>query len=164
MLFRSLLLWRGGRDRLAVKVLELRPAKAVSCVETDLQVDFAPPVGYVEPVRAPAAPAAPKKQPGPEYAGLGMGQAIGYDAMTEKATTAVGSFVGSGKKLKGPVRPGVPDQPDQPMKRFRKGLQPLSLPPGTLFFGYDIVPVKKNQAEEKKPGRFSARGKKLGKT
>jgi ubiquitin fusion degradation protein 1 len=36
-----------------IVVLELKPAKAVSIVECDLELDFAPPVGYVEPVRVP---------------------------------------------------------------------------------------------------------------
>lgn len=42
-------------------IMEIKPASArhaISIVETDLQVDFAPPVGYVEPV--PLAPVAEK--------------------------------------------------------------------------------------------------------
>ncbi|KAJ1670524.1 ubiquitin fusion degradation protein, partial [Spiromyces aspiralis] len=34
-----------------IKVLELRPQDAVSIIETDMETDFAPPVGYVEPER-----------------------------------------------------------------------------------------------------------------
>jgi ubiquitin fusion degradation protein 1 len=33
----------------AITILETKPAEAVSCVETDLEVDFAPPLDYVEP-------------------------------------------------------------------------------------------------------------------
>jgi len=40
----------------AFNVLELRPGNAVSIVETDMNVDFAPPLDYVEP-EAPAAAA-----------------------------------------------------------------------------------------------------------
>ncbi|KAI9141572.1 ubiquitin fusion degradation protein UFD1-domain-containing protein [Paraphysoderma sedebokerense] len=35
-------------------VMEVKPANAVSIVETDLEVDFAPPVGYKEPERQPS--------------------------------------------------------------------------------------------------------------
>jgi ubiquitin fusion degradation protein 1 len=34
-----------------VDVIELKPANAVSIVEADVEVDFAPPIGYVEPQR-----------------------------------------------------------------------------------------------------------------
>ena len=36
--------------KFAFNVLEVRPGNAVSIVETDMNVDFAPPVDYVEPV------------------------------------------------------------------------------------------------------------------
>ena len=39
-----------------LSVLETKPADAVSVIECDLNVDFAPPVGYVEPERRPAKP------------------------------------------------------------------------------------------------------------
>ena len=43
----------------AFNVLEVRPGNAVSIVETDMNVDFAPPLDYVEPEpEAPKAPAA----------------------------------------------------------------------------------------------------------
>ena len=42
----------------AFNVLEVRPGNAVSIVETDMNVDFAPPLDYVEPDYAPAAAAA----------------------------------------------------------------------------------------------------------
>jgi len=39
-------------------VMEVQPdAAGISVLNTDLEVDFAPPVGYVEPERKPAAPA-----------------------------------------------------------------------------------------------------------
>lgn len=44
--------------KFAFNVLEVRPGNAVSIVETDMNVDFAPPVDYVEPVYEK-----PKKEP-----------------------------------------------------------------------------------------------------
>jgi hypothetical protein len=41
-----------------ILVMELKPADGVSVVETDIQVDFAPPVGYVEPTVSARKPAA----------------------------------------------------------------------------------------------------------
>jgi len=34
-----------------VCILETRPGDAVSIIECDMDVDFAPPIGYEEPVR-----------------------------------------------------------------------------------------------------------------
>lgn len=34
-----------------MKVLELAPGNAISIINADVEVDFAPPVGYVEPQR-----------------------------------------------------------------------------------------------------------------
>ncbi|KAJ3216038.1 ubiquitin fusion degradation protein [Dinochytrium kinnereticum] len=40
-----------------ILIVEAKPGgKGISVVETDLEVDFAPPVGYVEPERVPRAP------------------------------------------------------------------------------------------------------------
>jgi len=44
--------------KFAFNVLEVRPGNAVSILETDINVDFAPPVDYVEPVYEK-----PKKEP-----------------------------------------------------------------------------------------------------
>lgn len=38
-----------------IDIMELQPANAVSIIETDMEVDFAPPADYVEPERQPAA-------------------------------------------------------------------------------------------------------------
>ncbi|XP_047057878.1 ubiquitin recognition factor in ER-associated degradation protein 1-like [Lolium rigidum] len=43
-----------GDARYLLDVVEARPALAVSTLETDCEVDFLPPLDYVEPPRAPA--------------------------------------------------------------------------------------------------------------
>lgn len=40
-----------------MKVLELAPGNAISIINADVEVDFAPPVGYVEPQRPAPKPA-----------------------------------------------------------------------------------------------------------
>jgi len=68
-----------------LKVLETKPGAAVSIIECDMDVDFAPPVGYVEPVVQPKAEA-------PETS-------CNYAAVLEDVAT--GSFSGAGQRLDG---------------------------------------------------------------
>lgn len=47
-------------QRLTFRILIMEitpPGPAISCIDTDIEVDFAPPVGYVEPARKPIAAA-----------------------------------------------------------------------------------------------------------
>ena len=39
-----------------LRVVETKPARGISIIECDLNTDFAPPVGYVEPQRMPPPP------------------------------------------------------------------------------------------------------------
>lgn len=49
---------------MVLEVLPKDPSKGVTIVETDLEIDFAPPLGYVEPKRVPRVPeSAPKNVP-----------------------------------------------------------------------------------------------------
>lgn len=170
-------------------VLEVKPEtkNAVSVLETDLEVDFAPPVGYEEPQRV--------KGPGKAGGGGGMmhtagsmAQAINYAAIAPASGTAAAgakavssNFLSGGHKLKGgkaptpkastPVQGASTNQP--PTVARRNGPQPLRLPPGKLFFGYEHKPVKKRdengqkleEEEETKP-KFQGQGQTLrtGKT
>ncbi|CAI5935839.1 unnamed protein product [Closterium sp. NIES-64] len=45
-----------NNKRYFINVVDARPGAAISIIETDCEVDFAPPLDYVEPARAPAAP------------------------------------------------------------------------------------------------------------
>jgi ubiquitin fusion degradation protein 1 len=58
-----------GDRRFHLDLLETRPADAVCTLETDCEVDFAPPLDYVEPPRAAPAPA-----PAPVTAAQGSGE------------------------------------------------------------------------------------------
>ncbi|KAL5709563.1 Ubiquitin recognition factor in ER-associated degradation protein 1 [Ranunculus cassubicifolius] len=51
-----------------VDIIEAKPSNAVSIIETDCEVDFAPPLDYVEPAKPEAAPAPPVKAPSEEEA------------------------------------------------------------------------------------------------
>ena len=151
-------------------VLETKPEtdkRAIGVLETDLEVDFAPPVGYEEPKR-PSGTSTPRSGTGGLPAGGllhnqgTMSQAINYASIAPNSDTAAAgakavssNFLVGGHKLnarKGAKAPtpkastpvaGVSTNPPPPATRRTNGPQPLRLPPGKLFFGYEIKPVKK---------------------
>lgn len=158
-------------------VLETKPEneqKAISVLETDLEVDFAPPLGYEEPKR-PSGTSTPRSvHDGLAVGGIGhnagsMAHAINYASIAPSSTAAAAgakavssNFLLGGHKLnskKGSKTPtpksstpatGSSTNPPPPPVRRTNGPQPLRLPPGKLFFGYDIKPVKKS-GEKKEP-------------
>lgn len=164
-----------------IAVLEVKPEgskKSISVQETDLEVDFAPPVGYVEPQRTSGT--STPRSIGSTMAGKGghiqaegsMAQAINYSAIAPTSDVAalghakaLSNFHGGGHRLvqkKGKASaltpastPGTstpvsggPAAP--PRTKARNGPQPLRLKEGQLFFGYEIKPLKKkeNQTEQ----------------
>ncbi|KAL1616214.1 ubiquitin fusion degradation protein [Diplodia seriata] len=180
----------------SIAVLEVKPDKeshAICTLETDLSVDFAPPVGYEEPQRGStakpsAAAASGTSTPRSTASGAGggallpgggtlhphgtMAQAINYAAIAPASSAAAAgaravssNFLSGGHKLssskrgsKAPTpKPSTPvagassagtvGDPTTTAPVIRRGgnangPQPLRLPPGKLFFGYEIKPVK----------------------
>lgn len=159
-------------------VLDVKPETdkmGVSMIETDVSVDFAPPVGYVEPERMPrgSGTSTPRSARG---AGGGvppggllynqgtMAQAINYDAIAPgSAASLAGSFQGEGQRLssKKGSKASTP-KPATPVagvsstakaaplpKRRNNGPAPLRLPPNKLFLGYEIKPVKTAEDKER---------------
>ncbi|MCJ1315837.1 Ubiquitin recognition factor in ER-associated degradation protein 1 [Xylographa vitiligo] len=172
-------------------VLETKPAtdkNAIGVLETDLEVDFAAPIGYEEPQR-PSGTSTPRS-------GLGglptggllhnqgtMAQAINYSSIAPDSSSAAAgaraissNFLLGGQKLsarKGSKAPtpkastpvaGTSTNPPSITIRRTNGPQPLRLPPGKLFFGYEIKPVKKTgeekEVDETKP-KFQGQGNTL---
>jgi ubiquitin fusion degradation protein 1 len=156
----------------SIAVIEAKPEsekKGICTLETDLSVDFAAPVGYVEPTRSSgtstprSATGGLASQAGTLHSHGTMAQAINYaDIAPSAGSAAAGAkavsshFLGSGQKLaskKGSKAPtpnpstpiaGISTNPKPaPARRNDNGPQPLRLPPGKLFFGYEIKPVKK---------------------
>jgi ubiquitin fusion degradation protein 1 len=175
----------------SIGVLEVKPeqdSKAICTIETDLSVDFAPPIGYQEPQRA-SGTSTPRSGKG-VMAGKGgtlhsqgtMAQAINYEAIAPSSTTAAAGakatsshFLTAGHKLakKGSKAPTpqastpVAGQSTNPPPTVRRtnGPQPLRLPPGKLFFGYEIKPVKgkEEEGEQKESTHFDGAGQTLRK-
>ena len=172
-------------------VLETKPEtdkKAIGVLETDLQVDFAAPVGYEEPKR-PSGTSTPRGVIGGLPSGGllhnqgSMAQAINYASIAPESKSAAAgakavssNFLLGGQKLnakKGSKAPtskastpvaGASTNPPPPTIRRTNGPQPLRLPPGKLFFGYEIKPVKKTgekaEVDESVP-KFQGQGQTL---
>jgi ubiquitin fusion degradation protein 1 len=175
----------------SVAVLETKPehpSKAICTIETDLSVDFAPPVGYQEPQRT-SGTSTPRSGKG-VMTGKGgtlhshgtMAEAINYAAIAPTSTTAANgakatssNFLTAGHKLlkKGNKTPTpqastpVAGQSTNPPPTVRRtnGPQPLRLGPGKLFFGYEIKPLKgeEEKGEQKESKHFDGAGQTLRK-
>lgn len=174
-----------------VAVLDVKPETdkmGVSMIETDVSVDFAPPVGYVEPERQPkeSGTSTPRSGKGGVPAGGTlhhqgtMAQAIGYQNIAPSTLAAnPTNFAGEGQRLvakkaakASTSKPSTPDSAPssglmtpQP-RRNPNGPMPLRLPPNKLFFGYEIIPVKNadDKAEEQKAANkpwFAGQGQSL---
>ncbi|KAK4100996.1 UFD1-domain-containing protein [Parathielavia hyrcaniae] len=177
-----------------VAVLDVKPdtdKMGVSMIETDVSVDFAPPVGYVEPERAPqgSGTSTPRSArgvgggvpPGGLLYNQGtMAQSINYDAIKPGAAAALaGNFHGEGQRLsakkagKAPTpKPAAPAAESGAFNTAKlpkprsSGPAPLRLPPNKLFLGYQITPVKTAEDKEKeaahaKQPHFAGQGQTL---
>ncbi|KAI1388357.1 UFD1-domain-containing protein [Hypoxylon trugodes] len=158
-----------------VAVLEVKPETdkmGVCMIETDVSVEFAPPVGYVEPQKGSGTSTPRSTKGGLPAGGLmhpqgTMAQSINYDAIAPNATTAaVGAravsshFLNEGHKLNAKKGSKAPTpKPTTPVagastntatapRRRTNGPMPLRLPPNKLFFGYEIKPVKTDADKE----------------
>ncbi|CAF9931595.1 MAG: hypothetical protein GOMPHAMPRED_005972 [Gomphillus americanus] len=176
-------------------VLEVKPdtdSHAIVVLETDLEVDFATPVGYEEPKRQPktsgtGTPIGAGHLPagGMLHTQGSMSQAINYASIAPDSTAAAvgakavsSNFLLGGQKLSSRKTSKVPpsnastpgadvtsNSQSAAMSRRKNGPQPLRLPPGKLFFGYELKPLKMkdeqgNVIEEKAP-RFQGQGQTL---
>ena len=179
-----------------IEVLETKPNMAekgaIGVLETDLEVDFAPPVGYEEPKRPGGTSTPGSMQGGLPAGGMlhnagTMAQAINYASIAPTSSTAVvgakavsSNFLTGGHKLKGSKAPtpkpstpvaGASSNPPQSQQQQEKvkirrsnGPQPLRLPPGKLFFGYEIKPVRKageNMGNNDNKPKFQGQGQTL---
>ena len=169
-------------------VLETKPDiamnGAIGVVETDLEVDFAAPVGYEEPKRTSETSAPNSTRGGLPAGGMlhhqgTMAQAINYasiaptsDSAAAGAKAVSSNFLLGGQRLKGGKAPtpkastpiaGASTNPPPTIRRTN-GPQPLRLPPGKLFFGYEVKPVRKTgdkKVEDESKPKFSGQGQTL---
>ena len=175
-------------------VLEVKPdgeKHAVVTMETDLEVDFATPLGYEEPKKT-SGTSTPRSglgggnvAGGPVHFQGTMAQSINYASIAPGSDTAAAgaraissNFLFGGHRLKNSKAPITP-QASTPVAgmstnpaaaaqpRNTTGPQPLRLPPGKLFFGYEVKPVRKREegeeeiSKDEKKHNFQGQGQKL---
>lgn len=124
-----------------IKVLETKPfhvLQGICVVETDLETDFAPPVGYVEPEYTPRVVKAPEPRQGM------MSKAIGYAGKVEDA----GNKWKGGAKLNGKAQQPREEGSMLSDIDLSGPPAPLRLPRGQLFFGFPITPVASQDEPE----------------
>ncbi|GMM38014.1 polyubiquitin-binding protein [Saccharomycopsis crataegensis] len=146
-----------------IKILEAKPETVnhgICVVETDLETDFAPPVGYVEPDYKNKAPEKYQKnqstkrewKPVNNYGA--MAKALNYAEMMKPDTTASSSFQGHGARLSGKTIADGDNDNAEPIDVTKLSLdgpvKPLRLPENQLFFGFPLTPPP--ESEEKKSG------------
>lgn len=149
-----------------VAVLDVKPETekmGVSMIETDVSVEFAPPVGYVEPEkRTGSGTSTPRSvKPGLPAGGVlhnqgTMAQAINYNSIAPSVTSIPTNFLGEGARLtkktsKTPTPKAASPAPGEPSnvpKRRDGAPAALRLPPNKLFFGYELKPVKPKDEKE----------------
>ncbi|KAI1095492.1 UFD1-domain-containing protein [Rostrohypoxylon terebratum] len=176
-----------------VAVLEVKPETenmGVCMIETDVSVEFAPPVGYVEPQRGSGTSTPRSTKGGLPVGGVmhpqgTMAQSINYDAIAPNATAAAAGaravsshFLSEGHKLNAKKGSKAPTpKPSTPVAgtstnatpippRRTNGPMPLRLPPNKLFFGYEVKPFNTDadkEAEKENAARphFAGQGQTL---
>lgn len=139
----DLIAFKYNNKQYEIAITEVKPADAVLVVETDLQVDFEPPVGYVEP----------------DYSTKKSSLASSLETRSTPQSTTFKPFSGTSQRLTS-VRPststgnsGTTTQPDVAVKE-------VAVPKNTLVF--TRPPAK----PEKPPGNnsfsaFSGKSNKL---
>jgi len=138
-------------------VLETKPEDAVSIIECDMQVDFAPPVGYQEPERIRRDTAETEPEPSlegipEEYIDRGLQQ----------------NFPGKGSRLDGKKKKVKENSDGQsPVKPsiIKQGIPDLNFKVGTIEFKRKVLkPVnKEEQTEHQKFEAFGGEGNSLRK-
>jgi ubiquitin fusion degradation protein 1 len=160
---------------------------AVCVIETDIEVDFAPPVGYVEPDRTTSS-SANSSRPASRMTGTGtpglpnetvsihggMATKLDYHALATAADTANESaFSRGGQSLRGkqtssPLASLTDSKSVSSVRTTKSFLEggpvprPFKVGFGCFFVGYPVVPVKKEgDVEDEKNEHFKGAGVRL---
>lgn len=154
-----------------IKVLEAKPdsdSKGICVVETDLETDFAPPVGYVEPEYTPKSQAPTSKPITPSSVNRGVGAAtmaksLNYANIASSAGKEV--FKGSGQKLSGKATEEISKSVEVGELDVNAPAAPLPISDNQLFFGFPVVlptpePTDDDNDKQETP-TFSGEGQSL---
>ncbi len=150
---------RYGGKVFKIEILEVKPeedSKGISIIETDLSVDFAPPVGYVEPSSYASSHKASR-----ETSIMGTTPKLQEFVVNDKELFK--AFAGTGNRLKNvsgltrqikndgdvapPTVPSVSSSAGTTNNIENQIPAALVLPEGRLFFGYPVKLKKKGDQE-----------------
>ena len=137
-----------------MSVLETKPANAVSVIECDLNVDFAPPVGYQEPVAGTSKAAAEAHAEDDE-------PALDVSKFLPEQQGFV-PFVGSGNRLDG-KHWRISETMEKPKQEYVRGIPDYDYEIGTISFIRSKAPSTVNGKDKEEPGftAFQGEGKSL---
>lgn len=135
-----------------IRVLETKPDSqhtGICVVETDLETDFAPPVGYVEPEYTPRV-IKPDNVPVSKSAGAAtMAKSINYANIVGEAVLSTNkSFAGSGQKISGKSIENSKKEYNIDELDSNAPPVPLDLPQNQLFFGFPVTLPTEEEKEE----------------
>lgn len=139
-----------------VKVLETEPnPDGILVIETDLNVDFAPPVGYVEPQvqRSNPSAAAQSKSIASSIRSGGSSYVMKQGAQE--------IFRGEGQSLREIAHPsGIVAPQSTPIDNDNQP-KPLRLPKNVMFFGFNKAASNSNEKDTVDSGPFRGSGSSL---
>ncbi|KAK1660403.1 hypothetical protein QYE76_048562 [Lolium multiflorum] len=146
-----------GDARYLLDVVEARPAHAVSTLETDCEVDFLPPLDYVEPPRAPARARGSAAWKSTKEFTVGPGEVATVDF--EPPADMVGGRRFSGAAVRMDGKPVEPAAPVVPAAAKGKGIKNgLRFGAGASVPAAGMVGKKADDGEKgKEDGRFTGR-------
>ncbi|KAF8923668.1 ubiquitin fusion degradation protein UFD1-domain-containing protein [Dissophora ornata] len=138
-----------------ILVMEIKPpGVGVSIVETDLEVDFAPPVGYQEPTPVPRSrpvmESKLRKEVEQRIATPDSAKKVPFEGQGQRLNGAAGGFKGksAGKEVvPSPSTPVISKEKivDVLDKAGAEAPAALNLPIGNLYFGYKYIPPKSEE-------------------
>ena len=140
-----------------MKVLETQPnADGILVIETDLNVDFAPPVGYVEPQYQK-----PASQPGLSKSIASSIKSGGTDYFLKGHEKEI--FRGEGQSLRDTQHnSGIIAPQATPVDGLDNRPKPLRLPKNVMFFGFN-KPTNEKDPVDSAAGPFKGSGTALSK-
>ncbi|KAJ2627813.1 ubiquitin fusion degradation protein [Coemansia sp. RSA 1290] len=169
--------YNGREYRIAVRETQPSPS-AINIVETDLSVDFEPPVGYVEPT-------AQSSRASLSSADMNGRSSIAKDIhkqeesiKNEAANLRFQAFRGAGTRLSSGTERNADSNKPASLRSYASSATPdagqttdnsmeedtpvpLDLPIGTLFFGYRLVSPAGSQSDQQDEPKFQGQGRVL---
>jgi ubiquitin fusion degradation protein 1 len=96
-----------------IDIIDAKPAEAISVIETDCNVDFAPPLDYVEETTVPMSGVSAAGATSSSVSQQSLGGSAKQEAVEEPPQPRFSAFTGSAKRLDGKPASEAPPLPAQ---------------------------------------------------